>query len=57
MGIIKKLADIESEEILRHMLLADAKMTVRVYCISGYDFASRDIGGFSDPYLILRIGS
>lgn len=39
------------------MLLADAKMTVRVYCISGYDFASRDIGGFSDPYLILRIGS
>jgi hypothetical protein len=25
--------------------------------ISGYDFASRDVGGFSDPYLVLRIGS
>lgn len=57
LGIIKKLADIESEEILRHMLLAANKSIVRVYCISGYDFASRDIGGFSDPYLILKIGN
>jgi hypothetical protein len=24
--------------------------------VSGYDFASRDIGGFSDPYLDLKIG-
>jgi hypothetical protein len=24
--------------------------------ISGYDLASRDIGGFSDPYLILTVG-
>jgi hypothetical protein len=24
--------------------------------ISGYDLASRDIGGFSDPYLILKVG-
>lgn len=24
--------------------------------ISGYDLASRDIGGFSDPFLILSVG-
>jgi len=57
LGIIKKLADIESEDILRRMLLSQTKSIVRVYCISGYDFASRDIGGFSDPYLILKVGS
>jgi Ca2+-dependent lipid-binding protein len=39
------------------MLLAEAQCVVRVYMISGYDFASRDVGGFSDPYLILRIGT
>jgi hypothetical protein len=57
LNIIKKLADIESEEILRRMLLNDTKNIVRVYAISGYDFASRDIGGFSDPYLLLKVGS
>ena len=24
--------------------------------IEGFDLASRDIGGFSDPYLILKLG-
>jgi len=51
------LADIESDEILRRMLLTEAKCVVRVYMISGFDLASRDIGGFSDPYLILKIGN
>lgn len=32
-------------------------MIVRVYIIEGFDLASRDIGGFSDPYLKLRLGS
>lgn len=38
------------------MLLNKANCIVRIYCISGYNFASRDVGGQSDPYLILRIG-
>lgn len=32
-------------------------MVVRVYMIEGFDLASRDIGGFSDPYLVLRCGN
>jgi len=54
--IVKKLAEIESEDILRRSLLKSEKSIVRVYMVSGYDFASRDIGGFSDPYLDLKIG-
>ena len=54
--ITKKLADIESDVILQRMLLIKNKSIVRAYMVNGYDFASRDIGGDSDPYLKLRIG-
>jgi Ca2+-dependent lipid-binding protein len=54
--IVKKLADIESDIILKRMLLKTAKMVVRVYMIEGFELASRDIGGYSDPYLILKMG-
>ena len=43
--------------ILKRMLLKSNKMIVRVYMIEGFDLASRDIGGFSDPYLRLKCGS
>ena len=54
--ITKILADIQSDVILQKMLLHTNKVIVRAYMISGYDLASRDIGGFSDPYLILTVG-
>jgi len=57
LGIVKKLADIESDVILKRMLLKTSKMIVRIYMIEGFDLASRDIGGFSDPYLILKCGA
>lgn len=38
------------------MLLQTTKAVVRIYMISGYDFVSRDAGGASDPYLILKMG-
>jgi hypothetical protein len=55
--IVKSLSDIESDVILKRMLLRSEKMIVRVYMIEGFDLASRDIGSFSDPYLILRCGN
>lgn len=54
--ITKILADIQSDVILQRMLLQQAKCIVRVYMISAYDLASRDVGGFSDPYLKLQVG-
>lgn len=56
LNIVNILADIESDVILKRMLLKTAKMVVRVYMIEGFDLASRDMGGFSDPYLILKLG-
>lgn len=47
---------IESDEILKRVLLKTCKMIVRVYMIEGCDLASRDIGSYSDPYLKLRCG-
>ena len=38
------------------MLLQNNKVIVRAYMISAFDLASRDVGGFSDPYLILSVG-
>lgn len=56
LNIVNILADIESDVILKRMLLKTQKCIVRIYMIEGFDLASRDIGGFSDPYLILKLG-
>jgi hypothetical protein len=56
LNIVNILADIESDVILKRMLLKTQKCIVRIYMIEGFDLASRDMGGFSDPYLILKLG-
>jgi Ca2+-dependent lipid-binding protein len=56
LNIVNILADIESDVILKRMLLKEQKCIVRIYMIEGFDLASRDMGGFSDPYLILKLG-
>ena len=54
--ITKKLADLESDVILKRMLLRTKKCVVRAYMLDGRNFASRDFGGASDPYLKLKVG-
>jgi Ca2+-dependent lipid-binding protein len=56
LNVVEKLADIESDIILKRMLVKTEQMVVRIYMIEGCELASRDIGGFSDPYIILRLG-
>ncbi len=55
--ITKHLADLESDETLKRLLMSQTKCIVRVYVINAYDLASRDNGSFSDPYLILTCGN
>lgn len=55
--VVKKLANIESDVILKNLLKVPARQIVRFYAVSGYNFASRDIGGFSDPYLKIKLGT
>ena len=57
LNIVKHLANLESDEMLKRMLLSEAKCIVRIYLISAYDLASRDNGGFSDPYLKVKLGN
>ena len=54
--ITKILADIQSDVILQRLLLTQTKCVVRCYMISAYDLASRDVGGFSDPYIKIKCG-
>ena len=41
--------------ITRQMLIK-TRAIVRLYMIDGYDFAQKDIGSASDPYLIIKCG-
>ena len=40
--------------MIRDQLVRDTEAVVHLYLIEGYDFASRDIGGESDPYMIIK---
>lgn len=53
LNITQHLANLESDETLKRLLMASTKCVVRVYMLDAYDLASRDNGSFSDPYLIV----
>jgi hypothetical protein len=44
------------EDNISHMFLQRTKAVVRVYLIEGFNFANKDIGSASDPYLVLKNG-
>ena len=56
LDIVPKLVEVERDHLLRKELLQAIKMIVRVYIIEGNNLSSRDIGGMSDPYIILKLG-
>jgi hypothetical protein len=57
LGLTKRIADIDAGDSLKRLLLAKTKTIVRLYVISAYDLAKRDIGSDSDPYLRLTLGN
>ena len=42
--------------MIKELLTKNTDAIVHLYVIQGYDFASRDLGSPSDPYLIIRCG-
>ncbi len=56
-GVMNFLKEQSYEEMMTRMLLTKTKCVCRLYMLEGYDFAQRDIGSFSDPYLKIKCGS
>lgn len=50
------IMDQQYEKILTQQLQNTQDCKVCLYVLEGYDFASRDIGSFSDPYLKVKLG-
>ena len=57
LNIDTHLANLESDEILKRLLLAQTKCCIRLYMIEAYDLSSRDNGSPSDPYLYITCNS
>jgi hypothetical protein len=57
LSLTKRIGNIESGESLKRLLLNKTKTIVRLYVVSAYDLAKRDIGSDSDPYLKLTLGN
>lgn len=54
--IVDFLKEQSYHELITRQLLSKTRAIIRLYVLEGYDFAQRDIGSFSDPYLKLKCG-
>jgi hypothetical protein len=56
----RKLNDLIQDEVqsntITKKLQNPVQAAVQLYILEAFDLASRDIGSFSDPYLIVRFG-
>lgn len=50
------LLETSYEEMIGKMMMSKTTCLMRVYFVEGFDFAQRDIGSFSDPYLKISCG-
>ena len=57
LDILRHVANIQSEDILKRQLLESNKCIVRLYVIEAFNLSSRDNGSASDPYLYLKCNS
>ncbi len=56
LNITQFLLEQNYEDQMTRLLMSKTKCMVRVYMLEGFDFAQRDIGSFSDPYLKISCG-
>ena len=54
--ILSFLKEQSYSELISKLLLAKHRCLVRVHVLEGFDFAQKDIGSFSDPYLVVKCG-
>lgn len=54
--ILRKIVDVQSDEIIKRLLMQETKSNVRVYIVRAYNLAARDNDSPSDPYVKLMLG-
>lgn len=55
-SLISFMEELAFTGMIKQLLTKKTEAIVHLYLIQGYEFASRDIGSPSDPYLIVRCG-
>ena len=54
--ISQKVADVQSDEIIKRLLVQEVKCLVRCYIVSAYGLADRDNDSHSDPFVVVKLG-
>jgi hypothetical protein len=54
--ILRKVVDVQSDEIIKRLLMQETKNNVRVYMIRAFNLAERDNDSPSDPYVKVILG-
>ena len=54
--ILRKVVDVQSDEIIKRLLMQESKCNVRVYIIRAFNLAARDNDSPSDPFVKVTLG-
>jgi len=55
--LLEFFKDASYDEVIKKQLLSRTQCKIELYVLEGFDFASRDIGSHSDPYLFVKCGN
>ena len=54
--ILRKVVDVQSDEIIKRLLMQETKTNVRIYVVRAFNLAARDSDSPSDPYVKVILG-
>lgn len=57
LNILKTITDVQSDEIIKRLLISETKTLMRVFIVGAYGLAQRDNDSDSDPFTILQLGN
>ena len=56
MQILRKVVDVQSDEIIKRLLMQESKCNVRAYIVRAFNLAARDNDSPSDSYVKVILG-
>jgi Ca2+-dependent lipid-binding protein len=54
--ILRVVVDVQSDEIIKRLLMQETRCNVRLYIVRAFNLAERDNDSPSDPYVIVSLG-